>query len=117
MLKIKKTIQQKARKIKIETEKVGRLNTTPQTLSKTTATKTLAARPKISVQPHHMRTTQPVTTLLLTAGPGSALFLMSGAGKLQKCFVLLNIQLSRSQAQAEDQDTHLACFMRRTGNG
>lgn len=45
-----------------------------------------------------MQTTQPVTALL-TADPGSALFLMSGAGKpLQKCVVLLNIQLSHSQA-------------------
>lgn len=61
-------------------EKVGRFNTTPQNLSKTTATKTLAARPKISLQPHHIQTTQPVTALL-TADPGSTLFLMSGAGK------------------------------------
>lgn len=86
-------MMQKARKIKSETQKVGRFNTTPQNLSKATATKTLAARPKITVQPHHVRTTQPVTTLLLT-GPGSAPFHMSGAGKL-----LQNIQLSCSQAR------------------
>jgi len=67
-------------------EKVGRFNTTPQNLSRTTATKTLtAASPKISLQPHHMQTTQPVTARL-TSDPGSALFLISGAGKpLQKC--------------------------------
>lgn len=73
-------------KKKKKKEQDRRFNTTPQDLSKTTAKKTLAARPKISVQPHHMQTTQPVTTLLLTAGPGSDLFLMSGAGKLLLCY-------------------------------